>query len=106
MAPLMEPLVVLYAKAVDDKELGVYVEGIYFGGVAHDKARAKEIADFCVNNVRGGTAIARVMHIGSRNTILEVFREARVRFEKIEREMIETEDILHANNARAKRRRK
>jgi hypothetical protein len=102
----MEPLVVLYAKAVDDKELGIYVEGIYFGGVAHDKARADEIADFCVNNVRGGTAIARVMLVGSRNTMIEVFREAKVRFDKVERDMIETEDILQANSTRVKRRRK
>ena len=102
----MDSLVVLYAKAVDDKDNGIYLEGIYFGGVACDQLCANGIAKECVNNVRGGTAIVRIMQISARNTLLGVFQEARARFEKLEREMIETEDILQANTRRAKRRRK
>ena len=102
----MDSLVVLYAKAVDDKELGIYVEGIYFGGVANNPNHADKIAKVCTNNVRGGTALIRILQIGERNTMLEVFGEARSIFDKQERDMIETEDILLANSQRAKRRRK
>ena len=103
---MMEPLVVLYAKAEDDKEIGIYLEGIYFGGVACNTDCANKIARDCTNNVRGGTALVRIMPINSRNTMLQVFEEARARFDKIERDMIETEEILQANLSRAQRRRK
>lgn len=102
----MEPLVVLYAKAVDDKDMGIYLEDIYFGGVAYSQDCANQIATNCANNVRGGTAIVRIIQVNTRNTMLKVFNEARTRFDKLEREMIETEDILQANDRRAKRRRK
>jgi len=99
-------LVVLYAKAVDDKDDGIYIEGIYFGGVASDIDRANRIANDCTNSVRGGTAIVRIIPVVAPNTMLDAFKEAKVRFDKLEKEMIETEDILQANNGRAKRRRK
>ncbi len=102
----MEALVVLYAKAVDDKDIGIYLEGIYFGGVARTQDCADRIARDCTNSVRGGTAIVRVMPVITPNTMLEVFHEAKARFDKIERDMIETEEILQANNRRAKKRRK
>lgn len=102
----MEPLVVLFAKAVDDKEDGIYLEDVYFGGVAYGKDDAERIAKNCTNNTRGGTAIVRIMPIKAQNTLLEVFREAKLRFDKLERQMVETEGILLANNQRAKKRRK
>lgn len=102
----MESLVVLYAKAVDDKDVGIYLEGIYFGGVACDQVYANKIARECTNNVRGGTAIIRIVPVITPNTLLEVFREARARFDRLERDMVVTEEILQANNRRAKKRRK
>ena len=30
----MSLFLIVYAKAVDDKDIGIYIEGVYFGGVA------------------------------------------------------------------------
>lgn len=99
-------LAVLYAKAVDDKQDGIYFEDVYFGGLACDKDCASEIARECTNKVRGGTAIVKLMPVEAKNSLPDVFDEARIRFDKLEREMIETEDVLLANIDRAKNRRK
>ena len=99
-------IAVLYGKVVDDKELGVYLDDVYFGGVAGNTEEADEIARDCMNNVRGGTAVVKTLQIEDGNSLLEVFAEARARFDRMEREMVETEAILERNQQRTKSRRK
>jgi hypothetical protein len=94
-------LVVIYGKAIDDKELGIYIEGVFFGGIASTPEEADQLAKDCVNHTIGGVAIPRIIPIGNKN-LHEIFREAKIRFDKIEREMVETEDILLANQQRYK----
>ena len=95
-------LVVIYGKAVDDKELGIYIDGIYFGGVANTKNEADKIARQCINNTHGGVAIIKILTLTEGGSLLTVFNEAVHRFAKIEREMVETELTLEANARRAK----
>jgi len=102
----MQKLVVMYGKAVDDKEIGIYLEDVYFGGIANTQNEADAIARECVNNIRGGTAIVKIIPIGDRNVLLELFKDAKSRYDKIEKEMIETEAILEANQQRSKSKRK
>jgi len=97
---------VMYGKAIDDKELGIYIEDVYFGGVAEDDMEADEIARDCVNGIRGGTAIIKVIPIVGSNTLVELFEDARARFDKVEREMVETEQMLENNIQRAKARKR
>lgn len=97
---------VVYAKAVDDKELGVYIEGVYFGGVVNTQVDAGLIARECVNGTRGGTAIPKIIPIDRPNSILELFVESKARFAKLEKEMIDNEEILLANQRRAKSKRR
>lgn len=94
-------LAIIYSKVVDDKELGIYIEGVFFGGVASDQSEADELARACVNHTHGGTAIPKIIPVGDK-TLHEVFTDAVNRFQKIEREMIETEDTLAANQRRHK----
>jgi hypothetical protein len=94
-------LVVIYGKAIDDKELGIYIEGVFFGGIAEDQIEADQLAKTCVNCTVGGVAIPRIIPVGNKN-LHEIFREAKIRFDKIERDMIETENILFANQQRCK----
>jgi hypothetical protein len=94
-------LVVIYGKAIDDKELGIYIDDVFFGGVAKDQEEADQLAKICVNCTVGGIAITRIIPIGEKN-LHEIFREAKIRFDKIEREMVETENILLANQQRYK----
>ncbi|MCK9558648.1 MAG: hypothetical protein M0R50_11515 [Candidatus Cloacimonetes bacterium] len=94
-------LVIVYGKAVDDKEIGIYIEDVFFGGVANDQAEADQLAKACVNCTIGGVAIPKIIPDDGKD-LHEIFQEAIVRFAKIEREMIETEDILLANQQRCK----
>ena len=102
----MSKLAVMYGKAIDDKELGIYIEGVYFGGIANNDVEANGIARNCVNNIRGGTAIVKIIPITGRNRLLDLFCDAKTRFDKVEREMVETEQILEANAKRAKTKRR
>ncbi len=102
----MTQFLIVYAKAVDDKELGVYIEGVYFGGISDTQADAGFIARACVNGTRGGTAIPKIIPIVGNNSLIALFDESKARFVKLEREMIENEDILLANQKRAKAKRK
>lgn len=51
---------VLYAKVVDDKDIGILMTGIYVGGVADSQQEADDIAKRCVSITQGGTAIPRI----------------------------------------------
>jgi hypothetical protein len=102
----MNQLVIIYAKAVDDKELGVYIEGVYFGGIADNHSQANKIAKQCVNNTRGGSAIPKILPITEPKSLIGIFATAKDRFTKIERDMIENESIIEANQERAKRKKK
>jgi hypothetical protein len=94
-------LVIIYGKAVDDKEIGIYIEDVFFGGVAENQDEADQLAKMCVNCTVGGIAIPKIIPIDNRD-LHTIFKEALIRFDKIEREMIETEDILAANQQRCK----
>jgi hypothetical protein len=97
---------VVYGKAVDDKQLGVYLDGIYFGGMSDDKSEADKIATECSNNTRGGVAICKVVPIECENTLPSLLDKLRDQYAKIERDMINTEDIITDNAAKSKKRRK
>jgi len=94
-------LVVVYGKAIDDKEIGIYIEGVFFGGVAETQEEADQLARVAVNCTVGGTAIPKIIPIGDKN-LHQIFKEAKMRFDKIEREMMETEAIILANQQRCK----
>ena len=94
-------LVVVYGKAIDDKEIGIYIEGVFFGGIANSQEEADQLAKSCVNCTVGGVAIPKIIPIGNRD-LHAIFRDAITRFAKIEKEMIETEDILSASQKRYK----
>jgi hypothetical protein len=94
-------LVVIYGKAIDDKEIGIYIDGVFFGGIAENQEDAEQLAKECVNYTVGGVAIPKIIPIGRKN-LHEIFKEAKIRFDKIEREMIEAESIIQANQQRCK----
>lgn len=97
--------VVVYGKVIDDKVEGVYVEGVYFGGVAETDEQEEKIKRSCANNIRGGYAVPRTFPIQHRNSLPNIFKDAKAQFDKIEREMVENETILEANAERSKKKR-
>ena len=93
---------VTYGKVVDDKVEGIYLAGVYFGGVGETHEYAADIARRCVNSIRGGTIIPKILQMESPNSLLDTMAQARRKFEELERRMIEAEDIMGSNIARKK----
>jgi hypothetical protein len=101
----MANYLVLYGRFVDDKQEGVYLDGVYFGGVADDVAGADMIASNCVNNAKRGTSFPKIIPLDRPDDFPVVVRDTLDRFAKMEASMIEAEDIQRANQDMAKRRR-
>lgn len=97
--------VVVYGRFVDDKQEGVYLDGVYFGGVAPDQESANAIASSCVNGAKRGTSFPKILPFRP-GSFVELLDEAAEKFAKMEASMIEAEDIQRANSEMAKRRRK
>ncbi len=95
---------VAYAKVIDDKDNGVYMQGIYFGGIAGTPAEAEAVARACVNSVKGGTVIPRIIPMDNNNQILDAVDRAVKRFNTMEVQMVQAEEIIMRTTQRGKRR--
>lgn len=86
--------VITYAKMVDDKQEGIYLQGVYFGGVEETMEEANRIAKHCVNTVKGGTIFPKIFPMDAPNALRDTLKLARTRFEIMESNMVMTEDII------------
>lgn len=86
--------VVAYAKVSIDKEDGIELQGVFFGGVAQDEHEADEIATACVNMVKGGTVLPGILQMAEPHDLLETLDLAFDRFEAKTRQMKEANDIM------------
>ena len=91
----MQSIVVTYAKFVDDKELGVYLQGVYLGGIAINHEEAEQIATECVNNIKG--AIPKLMPVEGKHCAVKAMDSAIKVFARMEADMIESEEIMARN---------
>ncbi len=82
---------VLYGKIVEDKENGVYLAGVYFGGIARDLDDAESVAKWCIANIKGGTIVPKIFQADS---IKDAINMALPKFNEMEKHMIEVEDII------------
>ncbi len=96
------PLAVVYGRFQDDKADGVWLDGIFFGGVGETPDDADEIAKSCVSGCRGGTVFPKIIPIRDDTLLDGAIAEAKTRIWKMEKEMIENEDILRNQTARRK----
>lgn len=91
----MERWVVAYAKILIDKESGVLLQGVYFGGLGNDHSEAEMIARECVNTIKGGTILPRVYRITTEYSLIDALYEAADKFEQMTIEMKKADDILN-----------
>jgi hypothetical protein len=99
---MVEKFVVAYAKITTDKE-GIALQGVYFGGMGNTLEEAEEIARDCVNTVRGGTILPKVVEIGHGGQILDALYEASDRFEQTTASMQEAQKIISRTQTRNKK---
>jgi hypothetical protein len=89
----MEQWIVTYAKITLDKENGIELLGVFFGGVANNPDDADNIAKECVNTVRGGTVIPKIIKT-SNNCIIEALYQAEEKFEDMTGKMRDANVII------------
>ena len=90
----MEWYVVAYAKITEDKRKGISLHGVYFGGIGDTLEDAEQIARKCVNEMRGGTIIPKVLKIRGSYQVISAMNEAFDRFCDIADQMIEADQII------------
>lgn len=84
---------VLYAKIVDDKDVGVMMTGIYIGGVAETQIEADEMARKCVSSTQGGTAIPRISRL-QKGDLLESVKIMQKTFDRLADRMYDNERTI------------
>lgn len=90
----VEKFVVAYAKITTDK-LGIHLQGVYFGGIGETSKEADIIANDCVNRIRGGTILPKVLRIDGDHQVLDALYDASDRFEITTVQMQEAEKIIN-----------
>lgn len=93
--------VIVYAKMTISKSI-VKLDGVYFGGICDDEEESSQIARDCVNNIRGGAIMPKVIEISDDYNVLDAMLDATDKFEYIARQMIEANNIIEGNNKRKK----
>ena len=90
----VEKFVVAYAKIITDKNDGISLAGVFFGGLGDSAEEAEGLAKDCVNIIRGGTILPRVLPIEGNGQLLEAMFDATDKFEQVTSYMVEANDII------------
>lgn len=91
--------VVVFGKIVEDKADGVYLSGIYYGGMSNNKPEAEDMARYCIKTIKGGCIVPKIFNSEDGN-VLKIMKQAEKKFIEFERRMIEAEDIYTKSNKR------
>lgn len=91
--PMAEKYMVAYAKVVVDKDEGILLSGVFFGGIGDTKPEAELIAKECVNTIRGGTILPRVIKLERDGLVIDSLYDMTEKFERIVNQMVETDEI-------------
>lgn len=95
METTVEQYMVAYAKIVVDKEEGIILQGVYFGGISDTNEDAEKIARECVNSIRGGTILPKVIKLDEECQILDALYDVTARFDAITKGMVESDRIVN-----------
>lgn len=90
----MEQYVVAYAKITTNKD-GISLQGVYFGGMGASIEEANQVAKDCVNRIRGGTILSKVIPLDGKSMLLDALMDASDKFEAITLQMQEAEAIIN-----------
>lgn len=96
----VEEFLVAYAKIVESDD-GIMLQGVYFGGIGPTYSEAEKIARDCVNSIRGGTIMPKVLKLHRREQVIDALFDATDSFEEITARMVEADEtIKRAHNRR------
>lgn len=100
--PPVTKFVVAYAKITMDKD-GIALQGVYFGGLGDSMSEAETLARDCVNNVRGGTILPKVVKIDGKEQVLEALYDASDKFEEVTANMQEADAVISRTQNRSRK---
>ena len=86
--------VVTYAKVLLDKEQGVQLVGTFLGGVCDTPKDADQVARECVNTIKGGTIMPKILSMRGKGLLIDVMYTATDHFESMVVKMQEANSIL------------
>lgn len=89
------PRLIMFGKFVDDKEDGIHLSDIYFGGLVETEEEEQELAKTCIKNTKNGTIIPKVEMVNG--DFMQKVAEAKDKFYVLESKMVLTEMILEHN---------
>lgn len=83
--------VVCYGKFIDDKDDGVRLVSVHFGGAATEIDEADQIARDCINSVKGGVVIIKTLQMVGKHQLIDTMRSATDKLKCLETQMRETQ---------------
>lgn len=92
---------VAYAKIVEDDD-GIMLQGVYFGGIGPTYEEAECIARECVNQIRGGTVLPKVVKLTRPCQVIDALFDAADNFEAITAQMIEADATIRRTHSKRK----
>lgn len=89
---------VAYAKIMIEKDTGISLLGVYFGGIGQTHDEAEQIARECVNSIKGKTILPKVIQVDANYTVIDALYDAHDRFEQMTEKMREADEIISREN--------
>jgi len=83
---------VAYARIQSDKDAEIALQGVYFGGVGETPEEAERIARECVNTIKGGTILPKIIQLDETNTVIDGLLDAMEKFEQVTAYMVEADN--------------
>jgi hypothetical protein len=94
---------VTYAKIVEDKQKGLFLDSVCLGGLGVTEADADEIARQCASTIKGATIIPKIIPVSRRLQAIDLLYDASDQFEKLAAQMIEADMVISKNANRRKK---
>jgi len=84
---------VAYARIQSDKDSDITLQGVFFGGIGESLQEADTIARECVNTIKGGTILPKVLTL-DQSTVIDAMLDATEKFEQVTAYMIEADNTI------------
>lgn len=91
---------VAYAKIQCDKDSDIALQGVYFGGMGDSPEEAEGIARECVNTIRGGTVLPKIIQIDDKHSVIDGLLDAMEKFEQVTTYMVEADNTYRRSAKR------
>ena len=94
---------VAYARIQSDKDSDITLQGVFFGGIGDSVKEADMIARECVNTIKGGTILPKVLAL-DKSTVIDAMLDATEKFEQVTAYMVEADNTIKRSVAKRSNR--